>query len=84
MNRPEVGKISGCDYSTLNSYNQNYYGNALASLSPSLSQVISAETIIMPGYGAPTYGELRTFNNDNSDYMSLNSAYNCKQNCQRY
>lgn len=82
--RPTVG-AGGCAYSTLNSYNSNYFGRGLAG-APALSQTRSNEVVIVPSYGGVAYNTLmRNPTPSCNGYYTVRSAYpsyangNCSQ-----
>lgn len=77
--RPTVG-AGGCAYSTLDSYNQNYFGKGLAG-SPTISQTRSNEVIIVPSYGGTAYNTLmRNPTPSCNGYYTVQSAYPNYQN----
>ena len=72
--RPTVG-AGGCAYSTLNSYNENYWGRGLAG-APSVSQTRSNEVVIVPSYGGVGYNTLmRNPVPSCNGYYNVRSAY---------
>jgi len=63
---------NGCAYSTLNAYNQNYFGNG----APVASQLNSNQTFILPSYGAPGYStDMEAKKPSCSGYFSVRQAY---------
>jgi hypothetical protein len=65
---------NGCSYTTLDSYNQNYFGRGVVG-APRMSQTRSAEVVILPSYGAIGYNQFSVNMPSCSGYYDINSAY---------
>jgi hypothetical protein len=64
---------NGCAYSTLDAYNQNYFGKGYSG-APTLSQTRSQEIVITPSFGSPGYSVGAP---TCSGYQPLTNAYPC-------
>lgn len=72
--RPTVTS-GGCSYSTLSSYNQNYFGRGKVG-APTLSQTRSQEVVVIPSFGGPGYKALSNTKVPTcSGYYDIDSAY---------
>jgi len=72
--RPSV-TANGCSYSTLSSYNQNYFGRGYIG-APNPAQTTSHQIMVVPSYGAPGYRSLTVQKIPScSGYYSVNNAY---------
>lgn len=68
---------NGCSYSTLNSYNQNYFGRGQMNMAPQLSQTRSNEVVVIPGFGGSSYNILNSGvqGGNCNGYYSIQDAY---------
>lgn len=74
--RPSVTS-NGCNYSTLHSYNMNYFGRGAVVGAPRLSQTSSPETVVIPSFGGLGYRVLEHGVRvpSCSGYFDIESAY---------
>lgn len=72
--KPTVS-AGGCSYSTLNAYNQNYFGRS-ASGAPVMSQTRSNEVVVVPSFGGPGYNLGQSMKRPScSGYHNIKGAY---------
>lgn len=65
----------GCSYSTLDNYNQNYFGRGAVS-APTLSQSRSNQIIVVPSYGGMGYNTLQNTRQPTcSGFYKVKNAY---------
>ncbi len=81
-NRPAVAG-PGCNYATLQSYNQNYFGRG-AVVVPQMSQSRSAE-IVIPSYGGSSLSTFNVKTPSCNGFYDISSAYpNGTQGCSSF
>lgn len=72
--RPTVAS-GGCSYTTLDNYNQNYFGRGAVG-APNMAQLRSNEVVVVPSYGGPGYNTLMHQKQPTcSGYYDISSAY---------
>ena len=67
-------KGPGCNYASLYSYNQNYFGRGRVTI-PQAASNRSSEVVVVPSYGGVGYNSLNT-NIGNQKVPSCNGFYN--------